>query len=306
MGLFDKIKKFAGGKNMATVEVTGISGVIPGQAQIKVSDGSIHGSMTTVAQEDCTLIATAYEIILRTKDEEGEWSDDFVAFGKDKETRDLAAGEQVSTNFIVSDVEIAKHLRNRDWNPNDAVGNDSIKLIVKCIADVKGSPFDPSGEAEVALAPQAAMSVEITNIEGDAPDVSSFPVTDSVLKGTVVVTANEEAVLAATKYEILLRIDGKEVIVANEQDPELEPDALSVSFGGTYIDFPLQMKCGKKATHTWMVSDIDLAKALAQNGFADPSEAAHDDRVALVVRCLADIDGQANVAMSETHVSLRS
>jgi hypothetical protein len=55
-----------------------------------------------------------------------------------------------------------------------------------------------------------------------------------------------------------------------------------------------------------LMCDIDLAKALAQHGFADPSAAAHDDRVALVVRCLADIDGQANVAMSETSVSLQS
>jgi hypothetical protein len=81
--------------------------------------------------------------ILRTKDEEGEWNDDFVAFGKDKETRDLSAGEEFATNFIGSDVEIAKHLRKHDWNPNDAVGSDSVKLIIKCIADVKGSPFDP-------------------------------------------------------------------------------------------------------------------------------------------------------------------
>lgn len=305
MGFLDKIKKFAGGKNMATVEVTAIAGTAPGQARITISDPVIHGSMKTIAQEDCTLLATAYEVILRTQDGEGEWGNVIIASGKDKETRELKAGDEVETDFSVEDVDIAQYLRHQDWTPNDAVGHEAVKLIVNCIADVKGSPFDPCGEVEVALAPQAAMSVAITNIEGDAPEASVFPVTDSVLKGTVVVTAHEDAVLAATKYEILLRIDGKEVVVANEQDPELEPNPFSVSFGGTYIDFPLQMKPGKRATHTWMVSDIDLAEALAQNGFADPVAAAHDDRVALVVRCLADMDGQSNVAMSETRVSLR-
>jgi len=306
MGFFDKIKKFAGGKNMATVEVTSIADAAPGHARIKISDSVIHGSMKTIAKEDCTLLATAYEVILRTKDDEGAWGDVIIESGKDKEEQILRAGDEVLTAFRIDEVDIATYLRNQNWNPNDAVGDASVKLVINCIADVKGSPFDPSSEVEVALAPQAAMSVQITSIEGDAPVVSVFPVTDSVLKGTVVVTANEDAVLSATKYEILLRIDGKDVVVAQEQDPELEPDAFSVSFGGTYIDFPLQMKPGKKATHTWMVSDIDLAKALAQNGFEDASAAAHDERVALIVRCLADTEGAANVAMSETRVSLLS
>jgi hypothetical protein len=32
-----------------------------------------------------------------------------------------------------------------------AIGNPNFRLQVKCIADVKGSPFDPSAEVDVRL-----------------------------------------------------------------------------------------------------------------------------------------------------------
>jgi hypothetical protein len=304
MGFLDRIKKFTGGKNTATVEVTDVAGLAPGVARIKLSDKVIMGSMRVSAQEDCTILATKYEVILRTKDESGEWSDVIVSDGKDKEEHELSVGESFDVFWRIDDVDIAQYLRCQEWSPNEAVDSDSVKLVINCIADVKGSPFDPSGEAEVAMAPQDPMQVEITKIEGMPADASYFPVGDSVLKGTVVVTASEEGVLAATKYEVCLRLDGKDVLVAGARDPELEPDSLSVSFGGTYIEFPLQMKPGKQATHTWMVSDIDLPRALASNGFTDASSAVTNESVELVVRCLAEIEGQPG-AVSETVVALR-
>ncbi len=306
MGLFDKIKKFAGGAKTAQVEVTEVEGVSPGQAKIKLSDTSVSGKMRVTIQEDCVMLASKAEVVLRTREgEDEEWTDVVVSFGKAvKEERACKAGEVIEYAWTVGELEIARYLRNQEWeDPNDAVGDSDVKLIVRCIADVKGSPFDPQGEAEVALAEQASMGVDITVIEGRPADSSHFPVGDSVLKGTVVVTANEDAVLAATKYEIRLRLNGQDVLVAQDQDPELEPNPLSVSFGGTYIKFPLQMKPGKQATQTWMVSDIDLKAALSSNGF-DPETAMSDERVQLIVRCLADAEGAPNVAFKDVRVPL--
>lgn len=306
MCFFNTIKRIVGATNVARVDVTSIAGKAPGRARFNIGDPVLHGSMRTVVQEDCTLLATTYQVILRSRADNGEWSDVMVAFGKDSEVRELMAGDEVATNFYVDNVDVARSLRQQGLNPNDAVGNDSVKLMLRCMAEIEDSPFAPAGEAELVLTPQAAMSVKITNIEGDAPDMSTFPVTETVLKGTVVVTANEEAVLAATKYEVLLRIDGEEVVVAQETGTELDPDAPGHNSASGPIELPLEMKPGKKATHSWKVRGINLADTLAKYGFADPSAAAHDDRVSLFVRCLADMAGRANAAMSETRVALQS
>jgi len=304
MGFLDKIKKFAGGKSTASVEVTEVEGLAPAAGSIPVSATTVTGSMRVTAEQDCVMIATKYEVILRTLDDD-EWGDVIVASAKDKEERKMKAGDVFDHAWQIDDVEIARYLRNQEWDPNAAVGHDSVKLIVNCIADVKGSPFDPSAEVEVALAEQAPLGIETTVIEGMPADGCHFPVTDSVLKGTVVVTANEPLVLTATKYRIIVRIDGDDIVVARDQDPELEPNPLSVSFGGTYIKFPLDMGPGKRATHTWMVDDIDLAAALAERGFEDPNAAVHNDRVQLVVQCVADVEGATDAAATETVVSLQ-
>ncbi|MFY0532408.1 hypothetical protein [Nannocystis pusilla] len=55
---------------------------------------------------------------------------------------------------MVSEVDLAGILaRNGFSDPNAATRDPRVRLVVKCIADVKGSPFDPSAEVTVRLAP---------------------------------------------------------------------------------------------------------------------------------------------------------
>ncbi len=302
MGFFDKMKKFVGGKNTATVEVTAINGMAPTSATINISDGTVRGSMSVTAQQDCTMLAMKYDVILRTQNAEGQWSDISVGSNKDVAKQVMATGQVFTKDWIINGVDVETYLRNQSHDDMTAVlGNPKIKLVVLCTADVEGSPFDPNAEAEVRIGPSSAgpCAIETTVIEGRPASIASFPVTDSVFKGTVVVTAKSSCMLVATRYELCLELQTPngpvDVVVAKAQHPEIKSNEggfmnMSVSFGGTNITFPHRMARGDKATQTWMVHDVDIATKLAAHGFADPHAAVGDPNVKLVVKSYADVE----------------
>ncbi|MEM6992179.1 MAG: hypothetical protein AAF721_16835 [Myxococcota bacterium] len=163
MGFFDKAKKFLGGKGMADVTITVIERQPADQATFPVTDSVLKGTMVIDVKENCTLLATKYEVWLETEDDESG-SLDLVASEEDPDPHtsysddclkmpcDLTPGQRIEQPWMVSDVDLAKYLRKGGIaDPNGAVGNAKVKLKVKCIADVKGSPFDPSAEVEVRL-----------------------------------------------------------------------------------------------------------------------------------------------------------
>jgi len=306
MGFFDKIKKFAGGAKTASVEVLEVNGATPSEASLSVSDTQVTGSMRVTIQEDCTMLATKYAVVLKTIGEDGEWSGVTIAESKFENTQEHKVGDSYELSWTIDEVNLPEYLGYQGWtDANTAVGDEKVKIVIRCTADVKGSPFDPEGEAEVTLTEGSPVGIRISVIEGMPADASSFPVTDSVLKGTVEVSAIMDSVLTATKYEIRLRLeDGSDVLVAQDQDPELNPNPMSVSFGGTNIKFPLSMKSGKRAEQTWMVSDIDLPGALAKHGLSDANEAVAEGKASLFVRAYADIEGLPNAAQFDTPVQL--
>ncbi len=149
-------------------------------------------------------------------------------------------------------------------------------------------------------------TVTITRIEGQPAESASFPVTDSVLKGTMKIQADKDCVLIATKYEIWLNIaenpadeHGSPNLVATYKDPDP-----NTSYSDDFIKFPLEMKAGDTVDQMWMVSDIDLAAVLAKNGFSEPGEAIGDGRVRLKVKCIADVKGSPFDPSAEMEVAL--
>jgi hypothetical protein len=166
MGLFDKAKAFVGGKGMATVTIPVIERQPSETATFPVKDTVLKGMMTIEAQKDCTLLACKYEIWLYIKGDVGEstgtphlvaqaqdpdpntsYSDDMLKF-----PHDMKAGETVEQPWLVTDVDLPKVLEKAGYvDPMDATGDPRVQLVVKCIADVKGSPFDPSAEVNVTL-----------------------------------------------------------------------------------------------------------------------------------------------------------
>ncbi len=315
MGFFDKMKKFVGGKNTATVEITAINGSTPASATIAISDGTVRGSMLVTAQQDCTMLAMKYDVLLRTQNAEGQWSDISVGSNKDLNRQDMKTGQVITQDWVINGVEVETYLRNQSYDDMGAVpGHPKIKLVVRCIADVEGSPFDPNAEAEVRVGASTAgpCKIETTVIEGRPASIASFPVTDSVFKGTVVVTAKASCVLVATRYELCLELQTAngpvEVVVAKDQNPEIKSNAgglmgMRVSFGGTNITFPHRMARDDKATQTWMVTDVDIPAKLAEHGFNDPHAAVGDPRVKLVVKSYADVE-VGSVSTGRTEVTM--
>ncbi|MBA3503004.1 MAG: hypothetical protein M4D80_37600 [Myxococcota bacterium] len=166
MGLFDKAKTFMGGKGLANVSITAIERQPAERAVFPVGDSVLKGTMVIEALKDCTLLATKYEVWLNIKSDVGDsGSPDLVAQALDPDPNtsysddclklpcEMTAGQVIEQPWMVSDVDLPKHLEKAGYaDPRDAIGDPRVHLVVKCIADVKGSPFDPSAEVEVTLA----------------------------------------------------------------------------------------------------------------------------------------------------------
>lgn len=167
MGFFDKVKQFVGGKNMASVAITVIERQPAATATFPVTDSVLKGTMVITAQQECTLLATKYEVWLYIKkDQEQIESPNLVRAEKDPDPNtsysdsclkmpcDLKVGQVITQPWMVSDVDLARVLASNGFpDPNAATGDPRVRLVVKCIADVKGSPFDPSAEVDVRLTP---------------------------------------------------------------------------------------------------------------------------------------------------------
>ena len=161
MGLFDAAKRFTGGKNLAAVQITTIERNDPAEAFFPLNDSVLKGKMLVTAKEGCEVLATKYELFVRNgKNEQSvakgfdpepntSYSDDYPKFPVK-----LAAGESFDMGFIVSNVDVRRALAQAGMiNSDKAIGNPDVQFIVRCIADVKGSPFDPSAEVAVRLTP---------------------------------------------------------------------------------------------------------------------------------------------------------
>lgn len=166
MGLFDKMKQFAGGKGMAKVTIPTIERQPSETAQFPVGDSVLKGTMVIEAQQPCTLLAMKFEVWLYIKanasesigspnlvvtekypDPNTSYTDDFI-----KLPAELTPGQVITHPWMVMDVDLPKILAANGFpNPDHAIGSDRVQLVVKCIADVKGSPFDPSAEVNVTL-----------------------------------------------------------------------------------------------------------------------------------------------------------
>lgn len=165
MGFFDKAKQFMGGKSMANVTITVIERQPAASATFPIGDSVLKGTMVIDVQKDCTLLATKYEVWLYIKKDDAE-SPFLAASEKDPDPNtsysddclkmpcDLKAGQQITQPWMVMNLDLPGILAKNGFpNADAAAGDPRVRLEVKCIADVKGSPFDPSAEVNVRLIP---------------------------------------------------------------------------------------------------------------------------------------------------------
>ena len=145
--------------------------------------------------------------------------------------------------------------------------------------------------------------VTITVIERQPAETATFPIGDSVLKGTMVIEAQQDCTLLATKYEVWVYTKNGEVESPNLVRAEKDPDP-NTSYGPGCLIMPCDLKAGQVITHPWMVSDVDVAGVLARAGFPDASAAAGGPRVRRGVKCKPDLNGAPFDPSAEVGVRL--
>ncbi len=161
MGLFDAAKRFTGGKNLADVQITRIERADPAEAFFPLNDSVLKGTMHVTAKDACEVLATKYELYVKNGAKEQAVVKGFdpepntsYSEGFPKFPVKLAPGESFDMPFSVGNVDVRRALAQTGLlNSDKAVDNPEVKFMVRCIADVKGSPFDPSAEVAVRLTP---------------------------------------------------------------------------------------------------------------------------------------------------------
>ena len=162
MGFFDKAKNFLGGHGVK-VEITRIERQVPSEARMPMTDTVVKGTARITTEKDCTVLAHKFEFVAKYKKDDIEQelvlatdkhdsSTDIIG-GDIKWPYELAAGKVVEDPFMVMmDDNIPTQIRNLGLgNPVELIQSGQVKFYLRCIADVKGSPFDPKGEALLTI-----------------------------------------------------------------------------------------------------------------------------------------------------------
>ena len=162
MGFFDKAKNFLGGHGVK-VEITRVERSAPSEARMPMTDTVVKGTCRVTTEKDCTVLAHKFEFVAKyskddmeqehvlARDQHNESSD--IMGGDIKWPYELAAGKIVEDPFMVMmDENIPTQIRNLGFtNPVAAIQSGQVKFYLRAIADVKGSPFDPKGEAALTV-----------------------------------------------------------------------------------------------------------------------------------------------------------
>lgn len=159
MSIIDKAKSFMGGHGVTVRHIT-IEGAEPAAASLALSDGGVRGQFAVVTDKPCTILARHTEMVMEIQHTDGR--PEQIVLGKQsapepdverttqiKYPYELAAGFEVVDDYdVVFDGSIEALLAQRRL----VVGRD-IRLFLRTLVDVKGSPFDPEVIDELPLRP---------------------------------------------------------------------------------------------------------------------------------------------------------
>ena len=153
MGLFDKIKRFAGGASTLSIEITEIEGAPPASASVPIGDSAVKGKFVVRGEKECTVLAHIAELRSRFPDKDGtlgtlrsrevEDADNQVAGVPYQFPYELTPGQTVEAGFVFVGVDFRSIYAEYGVPP----GDERVEFFVKIVVDVKGSPFDPDAEA---------------------------------------------------------------------------------------------------------------------------------------------------------------
>ena len=165
MGFFDKAKSFMGGHGVK-VQLTRIERQPASDAQMPLGDTVIKGNLEVTTEKPCTVLKHVFVFLAEWKDAEGmersyelgrdahDQSTDIIG-GSLKWPYELAPGTTAEDAFLISmNHDIPTQLGRMGYSGvPSAVSSGQVKFKLKVIADVKGSPFDPTSEQFVRIVP---------------------------------------------------------------------------------------------------------------------------------------------------------
>ena len=163
MGLLDKAKSFMGQHGLR-VELTSLERQDPKTCKFPMSDTVLKGKYNVTADKDCVVLNHQHFFILEKKHPDGFL--ERVTLGQDRHDDTtqimgsalrwpypLAANQSQEDGFLISDIDVGGALRKLGYEPERAVLKAEIRFFVRVLADVKGSPFDPTHEVNVTVVP---------------------------------------------------------------------------------------------------------------------------------------------------------
>ena len=133
------------------------------------------------------------------------------------------------------------------------------------------------------------VTATITEIEGQNPEQTRFPVSDSVLKFRVAVEGDKPATVLAHVFSVYAERKGESnprlIEVASERHDEKS------DIYGSRVKWPYQLEPGTAVQDGCCITNVNLAKALQEMGVSDVRAALNDASYEFYVKFSADVQG---------------
>ena len=147
------------------------------------------------------------------------------------------------------------------------------------------------------------VSITITKLERQSPDVVQFPISDTVFKGNYTIKSKKDARILAVNHELLIwkkhEDQREEEIDLGQEVHDAEYECL-----GYDLTYPLEIKAGESFDGHFMIMPIDLPHELVALNYNPPASALSDPTVRILCRVTADVEGAFLDAVQEVTIKV--
>lgn len=148
------------------------------------------------------------------------------------------------------------------------------------------------------------VKVELTRIERQDPAEAKMPFTDTVIKGNLVVSCEQDCTVLEHKFIFSAIYEDDEGV---EQTHDLGEDAhdSDTDIIGGDLKWPYDLAAGAEAKDAFLIIlDDDVPTQLRKLGFSNPEEAVKSGKVTFRLRVVADVKGSPFDPKSDATVAL--
>ncbi len=163
MGLLDKMKNLVGGHGVK-VAITAIERQPAASASLPLHDSILKGRIQISGEKEAVILKHVFEL-KAIYDTEGSYREVRLADSVNEGQiigvpytwpYTLRPGQIAEDSFSVGPFEIPAAMQELQLTPEDAASNPKVRIELKAIADVKGTPVDASAKQAVRIIAGAA------------------------------------------------------------------------------------------------------------------------------------------------------